>query len=78
MFAPFMIDTTQPESDMRFRFTPDLQEIDPDRVEYLWGHSRREGAAAARAIGGLSGSAVPLGKSPWARLSRSPPKCRWK
>jgi len=38
MFAPFLIDTTQPESNMRFRFTSIYDEIDPDRVEYLWGH----------------------------------------
>ncbi len=36
MFAPFVIDTSQPESDLRFRFDSMYKLIDPDRTEYYW------------------------------------------
>lgn len=36
MLAPFAIDTTQPQNDLRFRFDAGYHEQFPDRAEYFW------------------------------------------
>ena len=37
MFALFDMDSSQPESDLRFQFNAIYHEKDPDRAEYFWG-----------------------------------------
>ncbi len=43
MFAPFFIDTTQPESDMDFQFDAFYHRYDPDRDEYFWAREASRG-----------------------------------
>ncbi len=47
MFAPFAIDITQPESDLKFRFDAFYHRYNPDRVEYFWAREGQRGPKLA-------------------------------